>query len=234
MSVLTQWKRALRRKLFHSLPVRALISSVLNEFWAFSYEAISLKEIDFARLAAALAYPHGRHSQIGSSSVIMWKELTLMHFLLQASLRITTFSERWIIQWAKCGCPTPLPFNIKMKMSFLIHSWWHSHLQKNEVSKKNDSRCFWAGGGERFNVFLNSISIMLWAIFHGNSEDALGREPRKRKKLKERADSVWFMGTWKRRLWLYVWLRAAMPRPMSNMQHFFLQLLFTVSYSAAC
>lgn len=57
--------------IFHSLPVTALISNVLNEFWAFSYKAISLREIDFARLTAALANPHGRHPEIGSSLVIM-------------------------------------------------------------------------------------------------------------------------------------------------------------------
>lgn len=37
---------------------------------------------------------------------------------------------------------------------------------------------------------------MLWVSFHGNSEEAFGREPRKQKKLKEGASFVWFMGTW--------------------------------------
>lgn len=56
-------------------------------------------------------------------------------------------------------------------MNFPIHPSWHSHLKKAEASEK-----------KIYNVFLNSISIRLCVSFHGNSEKALGREPRKRRK----------------------------------------------------
>lgn len=39
---------------------------------------------------------------------------------------------------------------------------------------------------------------MLWVNFHGNSEESLGREPRKRRQ--RSMDFKWFIGIWKRRL----------------------------------
>lgn len=98
----------------------------------------------------------------------------------------------------KVGAPLHCSLILKWKWtSPFIH---HDIFTLKKCSEQKNSSRFLGGWGEergeRYNVLFNFISIMLWVSFHGNSEEAFGREPRKQKKLKERARFVWFMGKW--------------------------------------